>query len=106
MIWEIHIKTRAIIRLMTAYVRNFRPTPDKGPFKLPQEIEIFYSHRPELRLGTTELAEADCRFLNNIQVRVGEHLCHFEVEEVEPGVFGVVCRSHPEVKSALEHSEA
>lgn len=81
---------------MTAYVRNFKPTPNQDLLKLPREIEIYYSQRPEWKLDTRELAEADCRYLNNIQAHVGEHYCHFEIEEVGAGIFGVVCKSHPD----------
>jgi hypothetical protein len=75
---------------MKAYVRDFN-------VKSAEDFRIHYTHMPEGRLGTLELAEHDCVYLNSLQVaQIGEHYCHFEVEKIEPGIFGVVCKSHPE----------
>jgi hypothetical protein len=83
---------------MSAYVRNFRAMPRQDPLAGTLEFEIYFSDRPEWRLGTLELAQADCRYLNSTQTHVGSHYCHFEVEELEPGVFGVVYRTHPALR--------
>ena len=92
---------------MKTYVLGYRPKPieDKATEETERpkrievqfpEYEIHYSDRPEWRLGALELAEADCRLLNSMQVHVGPHYCQFEIEELEPGLFAIVCKSHPD----------
>lgn len=46
-------------------------------------------------LGNLERAERDCEFLNSIGIRMGKHVCHFEVVNPSPGSYAVICKSHP-----------
>lgn len=74
LMWEesaADISPMFIIVHMATYVRNFRSKPGQDPLAVPQVIEVFYSDKPEWRLGSLELAQADCRYLNSTQTHVG-----------------------------------
>lgn len=97
-----HDNIRQYNPVMRAYVRGYQPKPatDIDYSRRPiQTHDVQFSIQPEWKLGSRELAEVDCRTLNDMQVHPliqPLHTCHFEVEEIEPGLFGIVCTTHPE----------
>jgi hypothetical protein len=64
-------------------------------------LTVYYSPLPGQRVGTQQDEETDCQYLSGYNVFVGEHSCHFEPEEVEPGVYAIVCREHPDTNQEV-----
>jgi len=77
---------------MKAYVSEYRSTVET-----PQSIEVIYSGNPSATstYQTRQAAEAVCRGLNSLPVRVGQHNCAFSTDPLPGGDFGVFCVCHP-----------
>jgi len=92
---------------MKAYVLDYGLTPEPGTSKTkisrggekPPQYEVLFGHKPDWSLGAISLAKAECDFLNSLKIHVGQHRCHFEIEEVRRSVFAIVCKDHPRTES-------
>ena len=77
---------------MPAYVVRIHPKPIDDP---PFAHLVDYSVTPDLQFSAFDAAAQWRDVLAGMNVAVGTHLCEFEVEEFEPGLFAVVCGSQP-----------
>lgn len=77
---------------MKAYVSEYRTGAEK-----PQAAEVVYSNDPGAysRFESRQAAEAVCKGLNSLVVRVGQHNCAFSTDPLPGGKFGVFCVCHP-----------
>jgi hypothetical protein len=77
---------------MPAYVVRIHPKPvDDRPFG----HLVDYSVNPDWHFSALDSATQWRDVLTEMKVAVGTHLCQFEIQEFKPGLFAVVCRSHP-----------
>lgn len=81
---------------MSRYIHDFKLKPDQDKLKVPQEYDIFYSKEPTSLYGMKEVADSDCRILNDMSVHVEQHYCQFEVEKIGEDKFAIVCKAHPD----------
>jgi hypothetical protein len=72
--------------------------PETAEPSLPTVLVDFRPSPDEWTMSLIEDAQSRCRELNGFRVHIGLHYCQFEVEEVQPGKFAIVCKSHPELK--------
>ena len=77
---------------MPAYVVHIHPKPVDD---LPLGHLVDYSANPDWHFSAFDAAAQWRDVLTRMSVAVGTHLCQFEVEEFEPGLFAIVCSSHP-----------
>jgi hypothetical protein len=80
-----------------AYVVDYKGMPKRkseGPGFL--EWVVDYAERPESAATVIdkEAAENQCRNLNSLKFRVGDHLCRFKVERLPSGKYALVCETH------------
>jgi hypothetical protein len=80
--------------LVAYWPRPEQETPRAGP-RLGNDHDFQFSSKRGDGLKFDELdAQRELTTLHQFQVRVNEHLCHFELEE-EEGTFAIVCKDHP-----------
>jgi hypothetical protein len=94
---------------MKIYVTGFRPKPEyeeavksEKPFPTEGNYDIFYNVEPHWTFPWKEAAESEMRILQQMRVRVGNHYCQLEVEQVGEEKFAVVCNDHPEPQRSTE----
>jgi hypothetical protein len=77
---------------MPAYVVRIQP---KRVDETPVGHLIDYSDRPDWNFEVFEAADNWREVLAGMNVTVGVHQCQFEVEELQPNSFAIVCKTHP-----------
>jgi hypothetical protein len=83
---------------MPAYVVRIHPKPIDDP---PLGHWVDYSDNPDWWFEVRAVAVQWQGALAGMNVSVGTHLCQFDVEEFKPGLFAVVCMSHPTKPTSL-----
>ena len=78
---------------MPAYVVRIHPKPPTDEPPLGHLVD--YGINPDWHFSAFDAAAQWRDVLTRMNVAVGAHLCQFEVEEFAPGLFAIVCRSHP-----------
>jgi hypothetical protein len=77
---------------MPAYVVRIHP---KTVDNTPLGHLVDYSDAPDWCFEVKAIAAQWQETLAGLNVKVGAHVCQFEAEEFKPGLFAVVCMSHP-----------
>ena len=78
---------------MPAYVVRIQAKRVDGT---PSGHLVDYSDRPDWNFEVFDAAERWREVLAGMNVTVGAHQCQFEVEELQPNSFAIVCKTHPE----------
>jgi hypothetical protein len=90
-----------IMACMKAYVREFHQVKeDETPYARLLTLVDYIRISDHWSMPRWD-ADRICDDLNNAQVhpeRCPEHLCQFEVEEVGPEEFAIVCNAHPDLR--------
>lgn len=77
---------------MPGYVFRIHSKPIEDP---PFAHLVDYSANPDWHFSAFDAAAQWRDVLTGMKVAAGAHLCQFEVEEFKPGLFAILCGSHP-----------
>jgi hypothetical protein len=67
-------------------------------------LDVWFHSTPAYHWNLYSLADIYCSVFNESGIRVGEHRCSFQVENLKDGTFAIACARHPGLLAARGNS--